>query len=108
MDNQKQFEQYITQKRNSVLEIELNARYCKAKYELKYYTLEENKLRESFQQLIVEQQKVVDSINSAMKDIEREAQPEVIHDEAQPKYHPEEDQEEGQLETLLNESKITE
>lgn len=69
---QESFEQALTQKRNTVLELELNARYWKAQYELKHYTIEENKLRESYNNIIQAKQSLLTKIDEEVKAIEEE------------------------------------
>lgn len=69
---QEAFEQALTQKRNTVLELELNARYWKAQYELKHYTIEENKLRDAYNNVIQGKQAILDKIDSEVKAIEQE------------------------------------
>lgn len=69
---QESFEQALTQKRNTVLELELNARYWKAQYELKHYTIEENKLREAYNEIIQAKQSLLTKIDEEVKAIEDE------------------------------------
>lgn len=69
---QESFEQALTQKRNTVLELELNARYWKAQYELKHYTIEENKLREAYNDIIQAKQSLLTKIDEEVKAIEDE------------------------------------
>lgn len=69
---QESFEQTLTQKRNTVLELELNARYWKAQYELKHYTIEENKLREAYNDIIQAKQSLLEKIDEEVKAIEEE------------------------------------
>lgn len=76
---QKDFEQYLQQKLNTVRELELSARYWKAQHDIKFYTLEEAKLRESYNTLLEEKQKTVDMIDQMAQEQELAAQP----DEAQ-------------------------
>lgn len=69
---QESFEQALTAKRNTVLELELNARYWKAQYELKHYTIEENKLRQAYNDIIQAKQSLLEKIDSEVKAIEDE------------------------------------
>lgn len=69
---QESFEQALTAKRNTVLELELNARYWKAQYELKHYTIEENKLRQAYNDIIQAKQSLLEKIDSEVKAIEEE------------------------------------
>lgn len=43
-----QFKEYLEKKRETVVDLELNARYQKATYDTMYYTLEADKIRESY------------------------------------------------------------
>lgn len=63
-----ELEQLITSKRNSVIDAELNARYWKAQYEIKYYTILEAGTREEYAKVLEEKQKALDAIDSAVKE----------------------------------------
>lgn len=43
-----QFKEYLEKKRETVMDLELNARYQKATYDTMYYTLEADKIREPY------------------------------------------------------------
>jgi hypothetical protein len=74
---QETFEQALTRKRNTVLELELNARYWKAQYELKHYTILENGLRPEYQAILEAKQEVLKQVDETVSSIEAEVQAEV-------------------------------
>lgn len=77
MKEQENFEQSLTRKRNTVLELELNARYWKAQYELKHYTIEENKLKDAYNDILQAKQSMLDNIDKEINELKNEAsQPE--------------------------------
>lgn len=93
---QETFEQALTRKRNTVLELELNARYWKAQYELKHYTIEENKLREAYNAILQAKDQVLKQIDEEVKSIEQEVtQEEVTQEEAQEERVPESDEQQN-------------
>lgn len=72
MKEQENFEQSLTRKRNTVLELELNARYWKAQYELKYYTIEENKLKDAYNDILQAKQSMLDNIDKEINELKNE------------------------------------
>lgn len=88
---QESFEQALTRKRNTVLELELNARYWKAQYELKHYTIEENKLREAYNAILQAKDQVLKQIDEEVKSIEQEE----AQEEAQEERVPESDEQQN-------------
>ena len=55
MSKEQDYIEYIEKKTNSVLEVELNARFQKAQYDTMYYTIESDKLSEEYFALVVKQ-----------------------------------------------------
>ena len=84
VQTQETFEQALTRKRNTVLELELNARYWKAQYELKHYTIEENKLREAYNAILQAKEQVLQQIDEEVKGIEQEVTQEAVPEERVP------------------------
>ena len=71
------FEQALTKKRNTVLELELNARYWKAQYELKHYTILENGLRAEYAAILNAKEEVMKNIDEMVTKVEQEVLDEV-------------------------------
>ena len=71
-DQQESFDQALTRKRNTVLELELNARYWKAQYELKYYTILENGLKPEYLAILDTKDAVLKQVDETISSIEAE------------------------------------
>jgi hypothetical protein len=63
-----EFEQLMTAKRNSVIDAELNARYWKAQWEVKHYTILEAGLREEYGKLLEAKQDILDKVDAAVEE----------------------------------------
>lgn len=83
-EKRKAYKQFIEQRNNSVIEAEINARYWKAQYEVKYYTLEENKLRTEYAALLTEKQQVLDQVDAIVEDVVKKEDEAITEQAANP------------------------